>query len=159
MTEEIVTSQCRVVLSLFLLALAVPAWASFSGAIYSTDINYTVNKNFFASKPDVYLDGGPNNSSANGLPPGNYYFQVTDPSGKVLLSTDDISCREVVVTIPAGFTEGTITGAAGPCPHAVNPTANSANGSDSVQVIPFADTPNGGGVYKIWLTPVASYVP
>ena len=55
-----------------------------------------VNKNIYVAKTDVYLDGGPSGGSpvhAAALAEGDYYFQVTDPSGKTLLSTDDITCR------------------------------------------------------------------
>jgi hypothetical protein len=85
------------------------------------------------------------------VPDGLYYFQVTDPSGAVLLSTDDISCRQVQVT------GGRIVGASGPsCKHA-NGTFNGLNLQTPVQLIPFDDTPNPGGEYKAWITPVASY--
>jgi hypothetical protein len=54
---------------------------------------------------------------AAGLSPdGTYVFQVTDPSGKVLLSQDPAQCREVTVA------NGVITGTAGPCPHATGGT-------------------------------------
>jgi hypothetical protein len=99
----------------------------------------------------VYLTGGPQNHNNPGLVPnGLYYFQVTDPSGAVLLSTDPISCRQVQVT------GGRIVAAAGSCPHAIG-TPNSANGNTPVQLIPFDDTPNPGGEYKAWITPVAAY--
>ena len=35
----------------------------------------------------VYINGGPQNEDTQGLPDGTYYFQVTNPSGAVLLST------------------------------------------------------------------------
>ncbi len=64
-----------------------------SGAIFTTDVTGTeVNANQYAAKPDVYLNGGPGLNApigAAGLSPdGTYVFQVTDPSGKVLLSQD-----------------------------------------------------------------------
>src|SRR4051794_36048935 len=60
------------------------------GAIYTTDRTATiVNANVqYGFGTDVYLSGGPQNTKAAGLADGTYYFQVTDPSGKVLLSTD-----------------------------------------------------------------------
>ncbi len=80
--------------------LAGIASAAVSGAIFTTtSTGTTVNGNIYASKSDVYLNGGPQNTKDPGLvPDGTYYFQVTDPSGAVLLSLDDISCRQVVVT-------------------------------------------------------------
>src|SRR5262249_53996986 len=101
--------------------------------------------------PSVYLNGGPQNEHSNGLPDGTYYFQVTDPAAKVLLSTDDISCRQVLVV------NGIFAGATGPCPHA-NGAQNSNNGgSIPVQLIPFNNTPNAGGEYKVWLTNINDY--
>ena len=67
------------------------------GAIFTTDVNGTqVNGNVYENCTDVYLNGGPPPNapcSAAGLPDGCYCYQVTDPSGKVLLSLDDISNR------------------------------------------------------------------
>src|SRR5215469_16681719 len=82
-----------------LLALTAPAYAAVNGAIQTTTSDgKTVNANIYPSKDAVYLTGGPQNENGNGLvPDGTYYFQVTDPSGATLLSTDDISCRQVVV--------------------------------------------------------------
>jgi hypothetical protein len=121
------------------------AAANFSGAIYtSTSDGTTTNQNIYDSKADVYLNGGPQNMNANGLPDGTYYFQVTDPSGSVLLSTDPARCRQLSVV------GGKVAGATGPCPHQ-NGVPNSANGSTPVQLAPFNDTPNNGGEYKVWL--------
>ena len=115
------------------------------GAIYTTTMDGTaVNKNIYGSSSDVYLNGGPQNLNSSGLPDGTYYFQVTDPSGKTLLSTDNAVCRQLIV---AG---GRVAGAAGPCPH-LNGTFNPANGSTPVQMAPFSSTPNAGGEYKAWL--------
>ena len=59
-----------------------------------------------------------------------------------VLSTDDISCRQLLVS------NGRVSGATGPCPHA-NGTFNPANGTTPVQLAPFSDTPNKGGQYKV----------
>jgi len=133
------------------LALVNVAAAQISGAIYtSTASGTTVNANIYAAKADVYLGGGPQNVNANGLPNGTYYFQVTDPSGAVLLSTDAIACRQLTVA------NGRVSGSSGSCAH-LNGAPNSASGSTSVQLLPFADTPNNGGEYKAWITPVSDY--
>ena len=119
--------------------------AGFQGSIYTTTFDGTeVNENDYASKEAVYISGGPQNVNANGLPDGTYYFQVTDPSGATLLSTDLAACRQVVVF------SGRVVGPDGGCPH---PTGipNSANGSTPVKLAPFADTPNSGSMYKVWL--------
>jgi hypothetical protein len=135
-----------------------------SGAIFTTDVTGTeVNANQFTAKPDVYLNGGPGINappSAAGLSPdGTWVFQVTDPSGKVLLSQDPAQCREVTVA------NGVITGTAGPCPHATGGTITQGGiTSITVQLCTppdpgscFNDTPNNGGVYKVWMTPLAQF--
>jgi hypothetical protein len=130
-----------------------PVSAGLSGAIYTTIKDGTaVNKNIFGSLQDVYISGGPQNLNASGLPDGAYYFQVTDPSGKTLLSTDNAVCRQLIVT--AGRVSGAAP-AAGPCAHA-NGTFNPANGTLPVQLAPFSASPNKGNEYKVWIVPVGS---
>src|SRR5215217_8864891 len=72
-----------------------------SGAIFTTlPDGSEVNFNHFDLKTDVYLDGGPGPGApqeAAGLDDGIYVFQVTDPSGKTLLSQDIAACRRFSV--------------------------------------------------------------
>jgi hypothetical protein len=77
--------------------------AGVSGAIFTTNVDATiVNANTqYTSKCQVYLDGGPGANApagAAGLPDDDYYFQVTDPNGKTLLSTDPVSNRRFRVS-------------------------------------------------------------
>lgn len=124
--------------------------AAFFGAIYtSTFDGMSTNQNLYPNREAVYLNGGPQNQNANGLPDGTYYFQVTNPSGSVLLSTDMAVCRQLLVS------GGKVAGATGPCPHPIG-IPNSANGSTPVQLFPFNETPNNGGEYKVWLIRQAS---
>src|SRR6187401_831203 len=73
-----------------------------SGAIFTTDQNSSyVNGNVYDFMEDVYLNGGPRPNApctAAGLPPGDYYFPVTDPSGSQLLSSDAIAYRRTTVS-------------------------------------------------------------
>ena len=138
-----------------LLACGIPAYAQLSGAIFTTTANGgAVNFNIYPSKEAVYLDGGPPPNApqtAAGLPDGTYVFQVTDPSGKTLLSTDAAKCRQF--TVAGGIITGVvITG----CEHATG--ADIDHGAMTVQLMPYADTPNNGGEYKAWATPVANYL-
>ena len=87
-----------------LLAISTLAQAAPSGAIFTTVADGSrVNANIFSAKCDglgVYLDGGPGPNApptAAGLPDGDYFYQVTDPSGKVLLSTDAQRYRRFTV--------------------------------------------------------------
>jgi len=117
-----------------------------SGAIFTTTSDGTkVNGNIYDKCCDAYLNGGPQNNNFSGLPPGTYYFQVTDPSGAILLSTDNAVCRQVIVDA-----NGRVHGATGSCPHP-NGTPNPANQSTPVELCPFSQTPNAGGEYKVWL--------
>jgi hypothetical protein len=124
-----------------------------SGAIFTTDKSGTpVNLNIYDSKEDVYLNGGPGINApddAAGLPAGTYSFQVTDPSGKVLLSTDPVSCRQFTVDASGVIQD---VSASGTCAHATGDDEGEGTGI-SVQLFPYNDTPNNGGVYKVWVTP------
>jgi hypothetical protein len=140
------------------LALLLPPPAAMgaplSGAIFTTLVDGTsVNHNIYNSKQDVYLNGGPNSPSAPcteaGLPDGEYYFQVTDPSGKNVLSASYLSERKVMVIggiikyyLGIGTTHHL---GVGKC------------GSVTVGLMPFNDTPNPGGEYKVWMTPVENF--
>ncbi|HWP61878.1 MAG TPA: SdrD B-like domain-containing protein [Candidatus Binatia bacterium] len=193
------TGRAAVVLSalalLGLLAFASGTSAApLAGAIFTTTPDGTiVNENVrYEDKRDVYLDGGPPPNApawAAGLPDGIYVFQVTDPSGKFLLSEDPAKCRLVRVAggvivervSPAslGLTSTwTRNGTTFPChiddnpPHPTDPGVRGASGRHDtnvdadhghdagaivVQLMPFGTTPNPGGVYKAWLTPLATY--
>src|SRR5712692_1467131 len=139
------------------LVLAAPSYAQLSGAIFTTNFDGTiVNQNIYPSKDAVYLDGGPGPGApqtAAGLPDGTYVFQVTDPSGKTLLSTDAAKCRQF--TVSGGIITGVVS--AGGCQHATHVGANNPGGV-TVQLIPFADTPNHGDEYKAWATPVGDFL-
>ncbi len=138
--------------AMVLFAAAATIWAAggFFGAIFTTLGDGTsVNHNLYESKDLVYLNGGPQNMNSAGLPDGTYYFQVTDPSGKTLLSSDDAVCRQVTVSngVIAGPAQASIDLGCAHAPGLLNP----ANGSVPVQLIPYDDTPNQGGEYKVWL--------
>jgi hypothetical protein len=145
-----------VLASLVLLSTSSPAHAQLSGAIFTTlPDGSAVNFNIYPSKDTVYLDGGPPPGApqgAAGLPDGTYVFQVTDPPGKTLLSTDPGKCRQFKVA------NGIITGvvAAGGCEHMTHASVDP--GAVTVQLIPFLYTPNNGGEYKAWATPVQNYL-
>ncbi len=186
----------RIMVAVGLVVLVVPVIgalaAPLSGAIFTTTPDGAiVNENVhYNAKIDVYLDGGPGPNApqtAAGLPDGQYYFQVTDPSGKVLLSQDPAICRKVQITggvitallsIGNTYTVGKTTvpcsiqdpptppydpsavqGVAGPSGrHDTNQDVDHGPPAIVVQLMPFYDTPNPGGVYKAWMIPVATYV-
>jgi hypothetical protein len=139
--------------------------APVTGAIFTTLANGSaVNLNHFDSKCAVYLDGGPGPNAparAAGLPDGYYYFQVTDPSGRTLLSTDVVSNRRFTVTngviVAYTVTDGPIhpIGIDLDHPELGAVTIRLANTSCPSD---FLDSPNNGGAYKVWATPVGDFV-
>ncbi len=126
-----------------------------SGAIFTTVVDGSeINANIYQAKEDVYLDGGPGPGApqgAAGLDDDTYVFQVTDPAGKKLLSQDAAKCRQFVVT------NGIITGVvATGCQHQTG--ADIDHGATTVQLMPYADTPNPGGVYKAWVVRLSDFL-
>jgi len=142
---------CALATALFVSGCFVAGLASaaaISGALFTTDAAGTVNVNQYPSKADVYLNGGPTNDNcaAAGLDDGVYVFQITNPSGTVILSSDPITAREFTVT------GGVIVSSNN------HPTVVGDCGGVRVQVAPFDDTPNNGGVYKAWVTRKSDYI-
>jgi hypothetical protein len=139
-----------------LLAISAPSYAQLPGAIFTTNSDGSgVNLNIYPSKDAVYLNGGPPGGApvtAAALPDGTYVFQVTDPSGKTLLSLDAGKCRQFVIS-GSIMTAVVVTG----CEHKTG-TDIDEPGAITVQLMPYADTPNNGGEYKAWATPVADYI-
>src|SRR5215467_14392490 len=139
-------------------SISSAAWAHApSGAIFTTVADGSeVNFNIYPSKDAVYLDGGPGPGApqtAAGLDDGVYVFQVTDPSGKTLLSTDPVACRQF--TVSAGIITSTAPSPAG-CAHVTGLDVD--HGAATVQLMPYNDTPNPGGEYKVWVTMVSNYL-
>jgi hypothetical protein len=161
-----------VVFALFLQG--VSAGAPVSGAIFTAVEDGTiVNANHYEDKRDVYLNAGPPPNAPQdsaGLPDGYYYFQVTDPSGKTLLSEDPVFCREFYVDngrIDAYVSIGREykhKGKMVPCykdgwqfgKHDLGVSADHL--AISIQLMPYKNTPNRGGVYKAWATPTDEFV-
>lgn len=159
------SSPINLVRALCILAVASTAQgAGVSGAIFTTTVNGSaVNANQYDSKCAVYLNGGPGPhapAKAAGLPDGDYYFQVTDPSGAQLLSTDPVSNRRFHVT---GGIITAFTGSGGPAHPTGIDQDHAALGAITISLAnsscpsDFLNTPNVGNVYKAWATPVASF--
>jgi hypothetical protein len=126
------------VLAFVLSIFAVPSLAApVSGAIFTTDSGGSTNINLYDAKTDVYLNGGPRHEGAAGLPDGDYYVQVTSPNG-IVLGTSVGSIEPTPVHVMDGSFEFAyrlwdIVFQAGDQPG-------------------YADTPNNGGVYKVWVS-------
>src|ERR1700704_1537710 len=155
--------QNRLACALSLVAMSSTCVAAgVSGAIFTTTMNGSaVNANQYESKCAVYLDGGPGPhapAKAAGLPDGDYYFQVTDPNGGQLLSTDPVSNRRFHVT---GGVITAFTGVGGPAHPTGIDQDHSAQGAITIGLAngacpnDFLDSPSVAAVFKVWVTPVA----
>jgi hypothetical protein len=126
-----------------------------SGAIFTTLVDGSeVNFNQYNSKSEVYLDGGPGPGApqtAAGLDDDTYVFQVTNPNGRTLLSTDPAECRQF--TVSGGVIVST---APSTCPHQTGVDID--HNAITVQLMPYDDTSNPGGVYKVWVTTLSDFL-
>jgi hypothetical protein len=102
----------------------------------------------FEDKCDVYLVAGQEEGSPR-LPDGDYFFQVTNVSDEVLLSSDEVRFRQF------GVVDGAIEGVSGQGKHAVG--TDSLSGAATVQLCPFADSPDSSGMYEVWVTRVEDF--
>jgi hypothetical protein len=114
--------------------------APVTGAIYTTDSTCSgVNLNIFASKGDVYLDGGPLNPNGPGLSDGAYYVKVTEPDGTLLGS----SLTAVAVVSGGEFTQ---------CYRLADILVKASDASPG-----YDDSSNPGGEYKVWASQDPSF--
>ena len=135
----------------WLVSSAVAA-SQFTGAIHTTNFWGTaVNQNHFTSKEAVFLNAGPQHKGGPQLPPGLYYFQVTDTSGRTLLSKDLAECRQVEVG-SSGKITAVVPGAITGCQHLLGSDkypGDPERHDKPVQLFDFDSSRNG--TYKAWL--------
>jgi hypothetical protein len=119
-----------------LLPLAFPvAAAPVSGAIFTTGSACDgTNLNIFAELGAVYLDGGPVQPGAAGLPDGWYWVKVTEPDGTLLGNTTTAS----VQVVNGEFVH---------CYRLWDILVKASDGTQGYDV-----TGNPGGVYKVWVS-------
>ena len=138
-----------IVVSAILTSVALTA--PLPGAIFTTDAGCGGNDlNIYGSKADVYLNGGPAHMGSAGLPPGEYYVQVTEPDGTLLgtsLGTND----ETPVVVNA-------SGAFAVC-YKLMDIVRTASNAGPFPVAPdgFDNTSNPGGEYKVWVSRVNTF--
>ena len=102
----------------------------------------------FEDKCDAYLVARGQDNPPR-LPDGDYFFQVTSPSDEALLSSDEVKVRQFRVA------DGAIEGVSGQGSHAVG--TDSLSGAATVQLCPFAESPDSSGVYEVWVTRVEDF--
>ena len=134
--------------------------ATFDGRIVDVNVGHRARRS-------VYLEGGPGpnaSSTVAGLSAGDYYFQVTDPSGKDLLSSDHISCRKIhvgstgvidIVYPGINYVKDAGELVESPCLHAEG--ADIGDSALTVKLFPYDSTSYQGRVYKAWITLVDDY--
>ena len=114
----------------------------FTGAIFTTDVACNgTNVNIFPNKDAVYLDGGPAHEGAAGLPDGEYYVQVTEPNGTLLGTSIGTADETPVVVVGGEFAV---------CYQLSAILKKASDGSPG-----YDTTSNGGGEYKVWISPDA----
>jgi hypothetical protein len=152
-------------------AKKVPTTPSITGAVYTTvdtnpdNPNYAtqchngnpaVNCNQYSAKQYVYLNGGPTHNSLS--PDGVYFYAVLAPGGQPNPNdgsagnlSDDYDCyQNRLIQITGGEVSGVYNSSDPSCFHntAVLPVGTGHRlDSPFVQLWPYADTPNPGGVY------------
>lgn len=137
---------------LALCLLAAGALGQSGGSTFVLNrLGLHVPGNSFPRNDGVYLSGGraPSCQSA-GLVDGDYYFEITDPAGSVLLTLDSIEERRVRVAggIFAQYLGSTrVSAPVGPC------------GALNIRLAPFTTSPYPSREYKVWLTRVEDYDP
>lgn len=136
----------RTAIAAAIIALSAPVYAQqgpVTGAVFTTGIGcVAVNGNIYQAKSDVYLDGGPARvGSAGLLSLTSYYVQVTDPNGLTVLgsSLNNIGVSDKPLTTNS---VGDVVG----CLELDKIV------SQSPGVFGYADTPNMGGEYKVWIS-------
>lgn len=102
----------------------------------------------FENKCDAYLVTG-REAMAPLLPDGHYFFQVTDVSGRALLSSDAVKFRQFRVV------DGVIEGVSGQGRHTLG--RDTLKGGASVSLCPFADSPDSSGLYQVWVTTIQDF--
>ncbi len=130
------------------------------GGIFTATLDGTpVNHQMFDSKCAAYLavgSGRRGRGKLRGLRSGEYYFQVTDPSGRQLLSTDPVANREFKVS------QGVIVSHSGTHPTGIDQSHWNLKAITVGLAGPncpgdFLDVSNKWSAYKVWVTPLDEF--
>jgi hypothetical protein len=116
-----------------------------TGAVFTTVSGCgDVNQNIYSAKGDVYLNGGPARPGAAGMPSGNYYVRVTEPSANdPVTGVLGTSVGGPAGDAPVNVTLGGDFFSCYQLTSIVRKITDSTPGYDS--------TNNNGGEYKVWV--------
>jgi hypothetical protein len=155
---------------------ASSALANVAGAGFTTDdpavtaaclngpshLTPSVNCNIYGAKEDVWINGGPSGGQ-NHLSDGSYFFAVLDPGGQPdpndgsakNLSSPNDAYTDRTFTVSGGHVDGTYLG-----PHLYDLTGGGdASLGELIQLAPYVDTTNPGGVYILAICSLGSGYP
>ena len=121
-------------------------------AVFTTDSTCSgVDLNIYDDKHDVYLDGGPSHPGAASLPDGEYYVQVTDPSGACVLGTSIGMGDEKPFKVS---NNGATIACIQLCAVLTHVSLDPACAKDGAADLNcgYNTTPNPGGEYKVWVS-------
>jgi hypothetical protein len=159
------------------LPFLVPtASANVAGAAFTTDdpaitssclngpshTTPSVDCNIYGAKEDVWINGGPSGGQ-NHLSDGSYFFAVLDPGGQPdpndgsakNLSSPNDSYGDRTFSVSGGHVDGTYLG-----PHLYDLTGGGdASLGELIQLAPYNDTSNPGGVYILAICSLDSGYP
>jgi hypothetical protein len=156
--------------------LVQAASANVNGAAFTTDdpavtnpclngpshTTPSVDCNIYGAKEDVWINGGPSGGQ-NHLSDGSYFFAVLDPGGQPdpndtgakNLSSPNDSYGDRTFSVSGGHIDGAYVG-----PHLYDLTGGGdANLGELIQLAPYDDTTNNGGVYILAICSLDSGYP
>jgi hypothetical protein len=158
------------------LLLLPAASANVAGAAFTTDdpavtnpclngpshTTPSVDCNIYQAKEDVWINGGPSGGQ-NHLTDGSYFFAVLDPGGQPdpndgsakNLSSPNDAYTDRTFSVSGGHVDGTYLG-----PHLYDLTGGGdASLGELIQLAPYDDTTNPGGVYILAICSLDSGYP
>lgn len=116
--------------------------------------NIIVNCNNYDSKNDVYMTGGPSPGNS-GLSAGTYYFTVIVPGSESTAAWLDGNAGNLSSPNDL-YTNRTFTvDAAGAITYGGNHITTVVDSRNLIQLMPYNDTSNAGGVYTMIICPIA----
>jgi hypothetical protein len=133
--------------------------------VVTTVTSAGVPQDLFTDKGDVFFTAGPTATPCaftRFVPDGRYYFQVTDITGRDLLSSDPaaervVTIRNGVLFSYDGHTHSTNAAESSAEEESAEVVATGPCGGLAVGLAPFRDAGSLDASYLLWLTPLARF--